>query len=625
MDIALDEPLNEGYNVASDHPAWMPVSIDGRSYKVIPADVRIRTLPTVRPGQDAGEPSENSLNNEGLWRRSQVDWSLGAGQTWLDDGDDSDRHRFRTSVGIDPWTRRLLQLHHDATTAHAAAGSGDGLVTNCAGVLVVVDGAQVLRDTTGTGASLTSLATLAAAGLDLAFDGAWCYVATASGLYRFDPTSGAAPTVWCAQACERVGYALGRLIIAHLTELFEVSAAGAATSVFDHTNAAHSWVDIVEAPQGIYAAGGTDGRGGVWVITEDPDTGGLRPPIFAGGLEDGETILCADYAGGFLTLGTSIGLRLAQIGAGLGGGTDLSIGAAIEVDGGVTAIETFRQFAWFSLSDFDFERPDGTVEQWRTGLGRARLGRFTSADGFVPAWASDLMIGTATASVRGVIQSIATTSDDRRAFWIEDVGLVVEADELVADGTLLAGRFSHATTDHKVMVGGKLRHEPLHGSAALDVVLDSVARIAVTTSTAAEATESSSTAAVVNRLYEWAEPIITLTRSDTDHTAGPQLIRWSLVSLPAPTAVEELILPVELKTYLSAGSDDQASAPVNTLQELSYFRTLRRANRVFPVLVGALPFVCRLDRLEVQPAQWNDDRSWFEGLVVLRLLTVEDL
>ena len=49
------------------------------------------------------------MDTSGAWTRSQTDWSYGAGQTHFDFGD-SDRRRFSSSTGIDPWTKGEITL-----------------------------------------------------------------------------------------------------------------------------------------------------------------------------------------------------------------------------------------------------------------------------------------------------------------------------------------------------------------------------------------------------------------------------------------------------------------------------------------------------------------------------------
>ena len=87
----------------------LPITIDGRSYLIDVEEYNRTTVPTLREQRDtSSEAGEQRLNTQ-FWVRSQTDWSLGAGQEYFDN-DDSDRRRFYTSSGIDPWTKGQVSL-----------------------------------------------------------------------------------------------------------------------------------------------------------------------------------------------------------------------------------------------------------------------------------------------------------------------------------------------------------------------------------------------------------------------------------------------------------------------------------------------------------------------------------
>lgn len=96
-------------------PGLLPIAIDGHAYLCEPAYQR-QTVPVMRQQADTStEAGEQSLNPQGLWRRSQESWHHGAGQPFLDgrQGDTpTDPHRFRVSKGLDIWTRGQVSLLH---------------------------------------------------------------------------------------------------------------------------------------------------------------------------------------------------------------------------------------------------------------------------------------------------------------------------------------------------------------------------------------------------------------------------------------------------------------------------------------------------------------------------------
>ena len=88
----------------------LPIELDGVSYMVDTTQYARTTVPALREQRDnSKEPGENTLDTTGAWVRSQTDWTLGAGQEHFD-LDDSNRLRFESSSGVDPWTKGELSL-----------------------------------------------------------------------------------------------------------------------------------------------------------------------------------------------------------------------------------------------------------------------------------------------------------------------------------------------------------------------------------------------------------------------------------------------------------------------------------------------------------------------------------
>ena len=85
-------------------PVTITVGATAHSYNIEVDQYRRTTVPTLREQRDtSNEPGEQSIDNQ-FWVRSQTDWSFGSGQTHYDHAD-SNRARFSSSVGIDPWTK----------------------------------------------------------------------------------------------------------------------------------------------------------------------------------------------------------------------------------------------------------------------------------------------------------------------------------------------------------------------------------------------------------------------------------------------------------------------------------------------------------------------------------------
>lgn len=110
----------------ADVPGLLPCAIDGHAY-LCEAEYQRQTVPVMRQQSDTStEAGEQSLNPQGLWRRSQESWHHGAGQDFLDGrmGDTPpDPHRFRASKGIDCWTKGQVSLLHPTIKSWSTSNS----------------------------------------------------------------------------------------------------------------------------------------------------------------------------------------------------------------------------------------------------------------------------------------------------------------------------------------------------------------------------------------------------------------------------------------------------------------------------------------------------------------------
>lgn len=113
-------------------PAYpFEVSIAGRNYIVDTSfepyrrdAFRHRSIPPQRESIDLNnEPGEGTINTAGLWRRGMEDWSLGAGQIFLD-RKQSVANRFFRSKGVNPWTQWQLTLLQDTKQVFDPSNTG---------------------------------------------------------------------------------------------------------------------------------------------------------------------------------------------------------------------------------------------------------------------------------------------------------------------------------------------------------------------------------------------------------------------------------------------------------------------------------------------------------------------
>ena len=100
---------------------------------------RHRSIPSQRQSINLTNiAGEGTVNTEGLWRREQTEWSMGAGQYSLDRKGDSQETRFLKSKGVDVFSFPLqATLLPDTYATVSAAGAGI-LMSRCGDYVVVV-------------------------------------------------------------------------------------------------------------------------------------------------------------------------------------------------------------------------------------------------------------------------------------------------------------------------------------------------------------------------------------------------------------------------------------------------------------------------------------------------------
>lgn len=110
-----------------------PVSINGRRFAIDLTGYRRVSIDPQRAMVDqSGDVGEQTLMQPGQWKRTGYDWSHGAGQQLFDVDDETDRRRFRESLGVDVWDRRYLTLLPATTEAQDEASIPTGYINNYA-------------------------------------------------------------------------------------------------------------------------------------------------------------------------------------------------------------------------------------------------------------------------------------------------------------------------------------------------------------------------------------------------------------------------------------------------------------------------------------------------------------
>ena len=636
----------------------LPVELNGVSYLVNAASYRRTTVPVSREQRDnSREPGENTLDTTGAWVRSQTDWEYGAGQRYLDD-EDSDRRRFDSSTGIDIWTQGQMTLLPTTETPGALPATsfiaGEILVDR---VVQSSTGTEFLYCANGVTLSYTSnplagtptWATAFTSGTTITSftsDGQYIYVSSTGATLPERLTIGTATGTWpgTAEDVNLISVAAGRLIGAKDNSIYELDAAGAkATSSLDYSLplANSEWVDIEACPNGIYAAVNTDHTGTIYYIGVSPTAGTLLTPVIAGSLPRNESINAILSYGPVLCLATSQGLRTALIDTQSGG---ITTGPVIDTGGEAYSLEADGQYVW-----------------WGTAYGtiyRADLTRFTET--LVPAYASDLVSSvsaTATALV-GNMTRINNAGTPKMFFGVKKAATAAilqnesGAGTKVASGTLTVGEIAWSTVVPKLLRSGLISldrsqfertstayratgvsyNESDHTYRFGPPTTDPVGEVRLT---AINNANTSSTlldmATQIPQNFSFSDGIntavtydltVTLLRATSDTSLAPILHDWQLTAVAVPRRIDEIILPIVLKRSVLTARNSGSPANFNSGTTFTNLRAAMENGAAVTYKEGTRSETVTVERLEMQPDRLSDDGTWWEGILVARLLTV---
>ena len=616
---------------------YLPVAINGTSYLVEPTQYSRTTIPALRQQQDTGaEPGENTLDQTGSWSRLQTDWSYGAGQK-LFDAPDSDRRRFRSSAGVDIWTKGEITLLLD--TEQKLTGSNTNVkVKRVTTSLYASDGTD-LKYTTNPTASSPTWNTLTAIGspssvLDYDSDGTSVFIAYGASnvLHKATANSTAAPTSFGSVNADIVAVASDRLIAADGAQILELDSAGAAVSGSLNYTSPHTgfaWASITGALGGVFAAGNYDSTGGIYYIGVDSSSaaGPLLAPVLVGSLSHGETINCVVADGSVIWVGTSLGFRICLTET----QGDMAVGPLVDDTGEVTAIETDGKYAWLSSAD-------GQVY-------RATASLFT--DELTPVWAADVSSGQS-----GDVQSVARLgsktyfSDVDGEVWGES-GTGVR----VSTGTLTVGEVTWNVGAPKAMRYGSVRTTrdqyagggyaatdydestytwdeagiPFDGTVATatgtgDMILKDDENETVTLSSMASGVKQ--TASFTADSSEAFEITIKLYRDATTTTAAPIVELWQCNAIASPTRTEEILVPIVLSRRVLTSRGQGSPTAFSASDVFTALKALVDAATVVTYEEGGRSDSVIVDRLSMQATRLSDDGEWWEGVLLARLLTV---
>ena len=506
-------------------PNVFPVAINGRPYLI---DTKAGTYQRqfdarVRDSVDqSAEPGESAINPQGLWRRSQSSWHLGAGQEYADTAD-AEAFRFNNSKGVYVWDKGECTLLKDTTQVLADVAANLQALT-VGTRLYVGTGGDVKHTTNLT--SFTNCTNEPVANVtSMTTDGFNVFVAFAgSGIHKVTTSSDSFTShISGTDTFTNLRYVKGRLMASEDNDVYNfTSSGGPGAPLFTHANTGFRFVGFAGGQNHIYMGGFAGNQSLIYRTTIKADATSLDAPIVALELPAGEIITGLDSYLNFVLIGTTTGVRVATSDS----DGNLVAGPLIEIGASVTSFTGEGRFVWFNYTNFD---------STSTGLGRFDLGVFISTN--QPAFASDLMV-----TAQGATSSV-NTINARPVFVVAGLGVYVEhATDVVASGFFESGIFRWGVPDAKFIPKWDIRCRPLDGSITLSIETDGEAYHDFQAFTLSEGKEKTLNG-LEDRVFE-AQIKITLGRSATDNTISPELTRWMGRAYAAPLRSQIFSVPL---------------------------------------------------------------------------------
>ena len=634
---------------------FLPVELNGETYGVDTTMYRRTTVPVSRQQRDnSKEPGENTLDTTGAWVRSQTDWSYGAGQLYLDK-EDSDRRRFYSSQGIDVWTKGQISLLNttEDTASSLTLGTEDLIIKR----FVTATGVEyiyLVSDTNVFYSSNDGTAWVTLTGsnnvTDISSDGTYVYLAQTGANVPRKYTLGdnATDHGFGTLTPDLLQIVAGRVIGAEDNAIYELDAAGAkASSSLDYSLPLTSskWTSITAASNGIYATANTDNTGSIYYIGVNSSDGTLNAPTLAASLPRNETINEIMAYGGLLGLATSTGFRLALINQESTSG--LTLGPAIDTGGEAFCLEADGKFMWFGCDNAQ--------------VYRANLSLFTEV--LVPAYAADLQMSGTVAANDKVVSLVRLNNDNDPKLFLavnkaSGAGVCYREDysgDKVASGELIAGECTWSTVVPKLLRSGvidldrsqyeraKTAYRTTTGYTASTpytlgaATTDPVGKIRLVATNGAQTSaaipDTTGTLQTgVPETFTFSDGVNTaisydlkvqLERGSADPTTTPICHDWQLTAVAVPRRIDEIILPLifrrEVLTSRGSGKPRPALLVKETFENL---RTLMENGAAISYKEGKRTDNVTIERLEMTPERLSDDGSWWEGTLMVRLLTV---
>ena len=615
-------------------PGIFDVALGGRPYMLsleqpFYRQHRRQLEPLIRTQADTSAlPGEQTMDPNGLWRRSFEDWRMGGDQRYLDrQGSLNNSYFYSKGVNTltDAWEIHLLPdtlKTHDSTNSNL-------IVLWAAGWIYIIDGASVYYTAISNISRGASVTWSTVAGLpgdtisSACTDGYLVYLAVgAHGIYTIGP-GGTPVTQLVTNAVDTaavVGYANGRLMVGSLASLYNVVSATPAalpTALMTAGNPNARWVCFTSGNNWLYAGMNVGGIGLIYGVQTTSDGTTLSPPVVQAQLANGEKVFSMYGYEGYLIVGTGYGVRTCQQGSNgvtlgtlksVGTWTGMPSGAVLQPPTGtpVQCVYAWRDSIWFGWSNFD---------SGSTGLGKLSLENWVVPN-LLPASASDLM-----ASAQGVVTSV-TIVNGIILFCVAGQGVYLEHINLVPQGMVQSGFVLYDLADAKVPALLDIQSAATLEAGQYEASISVDAGVFQTVGFATPITLITNTYTLALGSGSRFEVLLTMFADPSNPTAGPTITRWTLKSYPAPLRPKTWQLPLVLSTRIEDITGQQwefdPEVEINALEAMANAGLpvlYQEGTEVYNVFITDVSFISRTRAQTIEG-------GYFHGLALVNIQSI---
>ena len=537
-------PTDYAYDIAIAGLPFFISPLDESPYRRVTAQYRKQQIDQSR------EPGEQTLT--GWWLRSQSSFHYGQGIKFFEPiQDESLRFQYTNSKGINIWEKGQCTLLNNTFTTHTVTGSfqANGRPFQIARSIQYSGKEAILLwdeydvDKVDVDGTITHFIDYTAGTADRVFaicdDGVNAYWVTNNSVggklqvwkKALTATSATPGTLMFDKPGITVSnavmeYTKERIIMCVNDSVYEfaTSAIALPTAVYSHKDPDHIFTSITSSGTAIYVAGYSGIQSNIYKFTLNTSTGAmptLSQAITAAELPVGEIVFKIAYYLGYMAIGTSQGMRVAQVSDSDG---SIQYGALI--------FESTQPVYDFAFRDRYIWATTGVDVQ--AGVTRVDLGQDLGSLTFPYAWdlydPNDTKLHrTTTCAFMGETNQLAfVTAGD----GVDGDIYIEDPEELIPTGYLRTGYIRYNTLENKIFKLIQARVDTTDGSFSMQSITATDAEYTIGTFAEGDAVPE------VNISYptganQYLGFKFTLNRSTLDPALGPLFTGYQIKALPA--------------------------------------------------------------------------------------------